>query len=186
MNSKKPVLAALVFGIAFGSVATLLAPSLFKGHSANQPYADQQGRSISSLSVNDVAQLKGGKGWGLAKPAEFNGYPGPSHVLEFADKLELSTKQKAAVDDAFLRMQLKAKELGLALIEAEKALDAAFVGKAISKAELNRLLSVAESARAKLRSVHLSAHLEVTPLLTNEQKIKYASLRGYGSGHGGH
>lgn len=186
MNNKTSVLAALTMGIGLGVVATLAVPNLFSGHSANQPYADQQGRSISSLSVNDVAQLKDGKGWGLAKPAEFNGYPGPSHVLEFADKLELNTTQKAAVDDAFLRMQSKAKELGVALIEAEKALDAAFVAKAITKIELNRLLAVAEGARAQLRSVHLSAHLEVTPLLTKEQKLKYASLRGYASGHGGH
>ena len=33
---------------------------------------------------------------GLALAAELNGYPGPSHVLELADKLELSAEQRAA------------------------------------------------------------------------------------------
>ncbi len=186
MKTKIPVIAVFAIGLGLGSISTILVPNALNGHSANQPYADEQGRRISSLSAKDVADLKDGKGWGLAKPAEFNDYPGPSHVLEFAEKLALNDVQKTAVNDAFVRMQSKAKGLGLALINAEKALDAAFVSKAITKQELDRLLSVAENARAQLRSVHLSAHLEVTPLLTTEQKLKYASLRGYGNGHGGH
>lgn len=153
----------------------------------NKPYANEQGRSVSSLSAKDVAQLKAGQGWGLAKPAEFNGYPGPAHIIEFADSLALTDEQLKAVTASFDQMKRQAMMLGVRLIDAEKALDAAFVGKRISKQGLSDLLRVAEAVRAELRSVHLAAHLEVTPLLSENQKLKYAELRGYGAkGHSGH
>lgn len=186
MSNRIHITLALVSGIALGGVGALMLPGLLGGHSGHQPYADEQGRQISTLSAADVEQLKAGKGWGLAKPAEFNGYPGPAHVIEFAEKLKLSAAQRRAVDASFAAMQAKAKELGEQLIGAEAALDAAFVSKTINSAALDSLLATAETVRSKLRAVHLSAHLEVTPLLSDEQKTLYASLRGYGSGHGSH
>ena len=39
--------------------------------------------------------------WASALAAELNGYPGPSHVLELADKLELSTEQRASMQRLF-------------------------------------------------------------------------------------
>jgi len=187
MKQKIQMGLVLTLGLVLGSVGTFVAPQFLQGHGSHeQPYKDEQGRSISSLSAKDVEQLRGGQGWGLAKPAEFNGYPGPAHILEFADRLTLNAEQKAAVDQAFLEMREKAKKLGAALIDAEKNLDTAFVEKDITLSELDRLLGVAEKVRAQLRSVHLAAHLRVTPLLSDEQKEKYASLRGYNGTHGGH
>ena len=37
-----------------------------------------------------MADLRAGRGMGLALAAELNGYPGPAHVLELADKLDLA------------------------------------------------------------------------------------------------
>ena len=182
----------LIVGIAIGATVGAggaLLPQMFSHDAkpANQPYADEQGRPVSSLSVKDVEQLKAGQGWGLAKPAEFNGYPGPAHVIEFADSLELSEDQLKAVKASFKSMQSQAKSLGTQLISAEKQLDAAFIDERISKKVLTQLLGDAERVRAQLRKVHLSAHLDVTPLLSEKQKLKYAELRGYGSeGHTGH
>lgn len=187
MNKLGILAIGLMIGAGIG-VAGSFAPQVL-GHSANpnQPYKDEQGRLISSLSSKDVEDLKAGRGWGLAKPAEFNGYPGPAHVIEFARSLELTDQQLTSVKASFTAMQKQAAQLGEQLIAAEKALDGAFVSKRISRGELNRLLAQAESVRAQLRAVHLSAHLEVTPMLSDEQKKKYAQLRGYGSnGHGGH
>ncbi len=45
------------------------------------PYAEMKDRAIKALSEQQIADLKGGKGMGLALPAELNGYPGPMHVL---------------------------------------------------------------------------------------------------------
>jgi hypothetical protein len=64
---------------------------------AQTPYAGMQGRSIKALSDQQIADLNTGRGMGLALAAELNGYPGPSHVLELADKLELSAEQRASM-----------------------------------------------------------------------------------------
>ena len=48
----------------------------------NSDYVGEESREIKSLSPKDIAALKEGSGWGLAKAAELNGYPGPIHVLE--------------------------------------------------------------------------------------------------------
>jgi len=56
-------------------------------------YSGQEKRWIKSLSSDDVQQLKQGKGWGLAKAAELNGMPGPSHILQMKDKIALTKTQ---------------------------------------------------------------------------------------------
>ena len=62
----------------------------------HSPYAGQQARGIKALSEQDVAGYESGAGMGFAKPAELNGYPGPMHVLELADRLALTNEQRAA------------------------------------------------------------------------------------------
>ena len=56
-----------------------------------------QTRAIKALSDQQIADLRAGRGMGMALPAELNGYPGPAHVLELADKLELTPDQRASV-----------------------------------------------------------------------------------------
>ncbi len=50
------------------------------GHGASSPYAGLERRAVKSLSEQQVADLRAGRGMGLALPAELNGYPGPVHV----------------------------------------------------------------------------------------------------------
>ena len=49
------------------------------------PYAGMQQRALKALSEDQIADLRAGKGMGLALAAELNGYPGPIHVLELCD-----------------------------------------------------------------------------------------------------
>ena len=63
-----------------------------------QPYAGQQAREVASLSAEELRDLKAGRGMGLAKAAEVNGHPGPAHVLELADELQLTPSQRDAVN----------------------------------------------------------------------------------------
>ena len=56
---------------------------------AQQPYAGFNMRPIKALSDQQIADLRAGRGMGLALAAELNGYPGPSHVLELAKSLAL-------------------------------------------------------------------------------------------------
>ena len=48
---------------------------------AQSPYAGMQTRRIKALSEQQVADLKAGRGMGLALAAELNGYPGPAHLF---------------------------------------------------------------------------------------------------------
>ncbi|PJK27585.1 Spy/CpxP family protein refolding chaperone [Minwuia thermotolerans] len=151
-----------------------------------QPYAGQQHRAVSSYSEREVAALLAGEGRGMARPAELNGYPGPSHLLDMQEELELSGEQIAVIRAAFERMQLKARDLGARLVEAEAELDALFRDRRADPDTLVVALRKAADLRMELRETHLRAHLEVTPLLTAHQREAYALLRGYGAGHGKH
>jgi len=87
--------------------------------SAQTPYAGMQTRPIKALSEQQVADLGAGRGMGLALAAELNGYPGPSHVLELADKLDLSPDQRAGVQRLFDSMKAEAVPIGTKLVEQE-------------------------------------------------------------------
>ena len=39
-----------------------------------------------------------GKGWGLAKAAELNGVPGPVHLMEMKEEIDLSAEQIRAIE----------------------------------------------------------------------------------------
>jgi len=60
-----------------------------------------QTRPTKALSEQQVDDLRAGRGMGLALAAELNGYPGPSHLLELADKLELSADQRVRIGQLF-------------------------------------------------------------------------------------
>jgi hypothetical protein len=150
------------------------------------PYAGQETRAIKSLSSEEVRDLETGAGMGFAKAAELNGYPGPRHVLELAEALELETAQRTLAQQSFERMQRRAVEAGRELIDAERALDALFGGAQAGPESLEAAVRRAEQARARVRLAHLEAHLEMRELLSEPQVEAYVRLRGYGEGGGGH
>jgi Spy/CpxP family protein refolding chaperone len=157
------------------------APALAQshGHDHAQPYAGLQTRAIPSLSDDDIAEIRRGGGWGLALPAELSGRPGPAHLLELADELDLSAEQRTRITEIHAAMRAEAIAAGEAFIAAEAALGAAFADPTLDADRLRDLVSRAEAARAALRYVHLSRHLETPPLLTPDQIAAYNRLRGY-------
>ena len=120
---------------------------------------------------------------GLAKAAELNGYPGPMHLLELEKELGLTADQRRDVELALRRMKAKAMDLGRRYVEAERAVDAAFRSDAADPAAIAARVAEANRLLGEVRLSHLAAHLEVTPLLTPEQRARYAELRGYRGGH---
>src|ERR1700676_1166299 len=96
------------FPIAAGVVAILAGLSSNALAQSAQPYSGMQNRPIKALSDQQVADLKAGRGMGLALAAELNGYPGPSHLVELADRLELSADQRARVQNLFDSMKSEA------------------------------------------------------------------------------
>lgn len=168
-----------------------LLSSLLLGAAAwanTHPYAGQDARRIASLSAQDIEDLTEGRGWGFAKSAELNGYPGPAHVLELADEIALSEDQKREIEAIFAEMNANARELGAAFIAAEAEIDAAFEEGSITPERLNELTQAAGQAWSELRAVHLAAHLRAAPILTRHQTMLYNRARGYDAGgdHDGH
>ncbi len=151
------------------------------GKTRPSPYAGQDARSIKSLSEKDLAELRRGGGWGLAKAAELNGIPGPAHLLELKSDIPLTADQISAVTGIFDRMRADAIAAGTRLIAGERALEQAFRRRTLSDDGLRSMLADIARARSALRYVHLSAHLKTYPLLTGNQIARYNTLRGYGA-----
>ena len=148
---------------------------------AQTPYAGMQTRSIKALSEQQVADFGAGRGMGLALAAELNGYPGPSHVLELADKLNLSTDQRAGVQRLFDSMKAEAVLLGAKLIEQEADLDNQFTSHTVTPESLKKSTAAVAATQGALRETHLKYHLSTVALLSPGQMQRYAELRGYGS-----
>ena len=158
---------------------------------AATPYAGQQTRDVKALSADEQADLLAGRGMGLAKAAELNGYPGPLHVLELARELGLTPEQRARTEALFASMQRDASALGARLVDEERALDALFATRQVDASRLADATKRIGALQAELRRVHLDAHLEQTRILTAAQTARYVELRGYGTAgsggtHGGH
>jgi hypothetical protein len=162
-------------------LAALVISTPVASETKHQPYKGFETRNISSLSESDIEALETGTGWGLALPAELNGYPGPAHVLELARELGLSAEQKAGVQTLYDAMKVDAVAKGALLIEAERQLDQGFRSGGLTDTALKELIENAEVARASLRFVHLSRHLATRDVLSDEQTSEYSKLRGYGS-----
>jgi len=161
--------------------ALAAAAASAKDHAHHTPYAGEQLREIKSLSELEVHELRQGQGMGLAKAAELNGYPGPAHVLELAQPLALQPAQRQATQQLLDRHKAEARRLGAQLVEAERRLDQAFAQRQVDAAQVETLTAEIGRLQGRLRASHLSAHLEQTALLTEEQVRRYAQLRGYGN-----
>jgi len=142
-------------------------------------YAGMQQRTIKALSDQQIADLRAGRGMGLALAGELNGYAGPLHAMELADQLMLSDTQRARMRGLYDAMKAEAIPLGEALITEESALDRAFAERAISEERLEVLTTRIGAAQARLRAVHLKYHLTTDALLSAHQRHRYAELRGY-------
>lgn len=149
---------------------------------AQSPYAGLQSRPVKALSDQQIADLKAGRGMGLALPAELNGYPGPSHVLALADQLGLSADQRAAVRHQFEAMKAETIPIGEQLIGQEAALDALFAAHTATSTSVAAAAAEIGATEGKLRAAHLKYHLATRDLLQPAQVERYAELRGYRDG----
>lgn len=153
-------------------------------------YVDLLDTEIRGLSPEQIETYQTGGGGGMALPAELNGYPGPRHVLDLAEDLELTDDQQSQIQALYDEMLPEAINLGNQILAAEAELELAFRERNIDEAFLeNQLLTIGE-LQAQLRFVHLRTHLATIDILTQHQVVVYNSLRGYDietpHGHGGH
>ena len=134
---------------------------------------------IPSLTEGQMQGLRMGGGMGFAKLAELNHYPGPKHVLELAEELELTDEQREQVGGIRASMLENATPLGEKIIEAEGRLNMRFRHGHIDDATLREATDQIAVLYGELRYTHLTAHLAAQALLTEEQIAAYDRLRGY-------
>ena len=115
----------------------------------------------------------------IVKKAELSGLPGPAHLVELKDEIALSEKQVIEIGKIYQDMKTRAIAAGERFIAAESALSEAFGTPGLSQTHLRQLIEDAATARAELRFIHLSQHLNTPNLLTKAQIQKYNILRGY-------
>jgi len=152
-----------------------------------QPYAGMQARPLKALSGEELADLRNGRGMGLALAGELNGYPGPKHVLELAKELNLTEAQRARTQQLFDDMKAEAVPLGQQLIAAEAGLERQFSGRTITPVSLTAATTAIGATWGTLRATHLKYHLAMMDVLTPDQVRRYGELRGYGTaGSAGH
>jgi Spy/CpxP family protein refolding chaperone len=179
------------------SVALLALPVLTGAGSAAEPspYAGWQERTIKALSPQQVEDYLQGRGMAMALPAELNGYPGPRHVLELAEELDLTSEQRARTERLFEEMRRNAIALGEQIVAREAALDELFASGIATGAELRAAAEGLGFLNGRLRAHHLGYHMTMRELLEPHQIERYGRLRGYaspsspgahGQGHHGH
>jgi Spy/CpxP family protein refolding chaperone len=168
--------------IALAAVLILATSAAF----AQTPYAGMQTRPIKALSQQQVADLQAGRGMGLALAAELNGYPGPSHVLELADKLGLSADQRSRVQHLFDTMKGEALPVGAQVLAQEAELDRQFAARVVTPESLKAAIAAIANTQGVLRETHLKYHLSTVAVLTESQRQRYSQLRGYGENNAGH
>ena len=168
----------LVIGLFTASTSHSSEAATAQKHN-NQPYAGQEQREIKSLSTQDIDDLEKGRGWGLAKAAELNGVPGPSHLLELQREIGLSKDQVSRVEHLFDGMKKDAIPLGRQMIVLERRLNDGFAKGQMTDENLKTNLAEISDTLSVLRYVHLTTHLKTVKILNQAQIQKYNQLRGY-------
>ena len=165
--------------LPIAACAVLTALSATAMTQSSQPYSGMQSRPIKALSDQQVADLKAGRGMGLALAAELNGYPGPSHLLELSDKLALTSDQNSTLKGMFDAMKAETIPIGENLIVQEERLDRLFAEKTVSEQQLKDATRDIGETQGRLRNAHLNYHLQARAILQPSQIRRYAELRGY-------
>jgi Spy/CpxP family protein refolding chaperone len=161
------------------AILALMSPAAAQ---SPQPDAGFETRAIKALSAEQIADLRAGRGMGLALAAELNGYPGPRHTLDLADQIGLSDDQRARVQNLFDEMTAEAAPLGERLVAQEAALDRLFAERTADLDTLAIATAAIGETQGELRRVHLKYHVLTRPLLTQRQMQRYSELRGYAGG----
>lgn len=149
-------------------------------HTVHQsPDQTATSKTIKTLSESEVGGYLNGRGMGLAKAAELNGYPGPMHVLEVEKELALTTEQKTQMQAVFDTMHEQAVTLGKQIVEQETALNNLFASDKARPETMQMTVEKVAQLQGQLRLTHLDAHLKAKQILTTEQVRLYNKLRGY-------
>jgi Spy/CpxP family protein refolding chaperone len=147
------------------------------GHQHGGSGDAQAHRRVEACQREFDQVIADGRGFGLAFPADQNGYPGPLHVLELKDRLQLTPEQEARARALFEAMLAEARTRAARLAAAEAKLRRVFAERVADDAVVRTAVAEAEAARAEVRLAHLLTHLRTRDVLTEAQRQTYHHLR---------
>lgn len=157
----------------------LVAPAPLWAQGVVSPHAGPAHETPKALTAEEVRAYLEGEGMGYAKAAELNHHPGPRHVLDSAEALDVTPDQTAAIRAIRERMQERAVRLGERVVALERELDALFARGRADSSAVAAALAEWGRLQGELRAVHLWAHVETARVLTPAQIERYDELRGY-------
>jgi Spy/CpxP family protein refolding chaperone len=180
---RAPGIAGTTLGIllvvAGGTAAQ--SPHAPAGHRHAPGDGGEAHRRVDTYLKEFDAVVADGRGFGLAFAADQNGYPGPLHVLELKDRLQLTPAQETQMRALFATMLDQARPRAERLAAAEARLRRLFADGVADDAAVRAAVADTEAARADLRLAHLSAHLRARDVLTETQRRTYHEAR-WGTG----
>jgi len=116
----------------------------------------------------------------MVRSRKLNGYPGPRHVQDLAQELNLTPAQISATEKLFATAD---QGTGTRRIVSRRGAPSRslFASREITPALLATSLDRIGTLQAKMRNTHLQAHIDEERVLSPEQNARFAQLRGYGN-----
>jgi len=135
------------------------------------------GGMLSGVSEQEKEALLKGGGLGAGMIAMMNGYPGPKHVLEMGDELELTDAQRESIGTIYGKVKAESVELGTELVEKDEALAALFTSGSVSTKDVEKRSREIGELQGRLRAAHLNAHVQTHAELTPAQLAKLPTMQ---------
>ena len=135
------------------------------------------GGMLSGVSEQEKEMLLKGGGLGAGMIAMTNGYPGPKHVLEMGDELELTAAQRESIGTIYGKVKAESVKLGTELVEKDEALAALFTSGSVSTKDVEKRSREIGELQGRLRAAHLNAHVQTHAELTPAQLAKLPTMQ---------
>lgn len=156
----------LVMGVAFGALTHRQADPAVRA-AGETPAAVEQKPLVAALTDGD------------STAAERNLYPAPETVLQMADQLALAPAQRQDLRALQQKSDGELNALSRRIAIEERRLDFAFAQNNVSAGRIDGITAQLGALQGHLRAVRLRSHLAAHDILTPEQLLRYAKLRGY-------
>jgi hypothetical protein len=156
----------LAIGVAFGALT----------HRQTVPAAPAAGQTPATVEQKPLV-LALTDGDSLA--AERNLYPAPETALQMADRLALTPQQRQDLRALQQKSDSEMNTLSARIAVEERRLDFAFAQNNVSAGRIDGITTLLGTLQGRLRAVRLRSHLATHDILTPEQLLRYARMRGF-------
>jgi len=134
---------------------------------ASAPAAVEQRPIVLKLTADDV------------RSAERNLYPAPETALQLADRLVLDAAQRQDLRNLQQKTAGEMNAIGRRIATEERRLDFAFAQGNVNPGRIDGITAQIGALQGKLRAARLRSHLAAHDILTPQQLLDYAELRGF-------